>query len=165
MLHIDRRPEASLQTILEESPDSESQGSTETIAETTAVQPPFPPFHGCGIFNVNIDSPPRDGETEEDRAAHVNRNVNRVQRRANEATLVLAEAARNDQLDSQGRPRQLQCNLDDEFVHVDGHDVYKTPRANLAMATNELARLPQTSEVAKVTVMLKAVHYQVNKIY
>ena len=66
------------------------------------------------------------------------------------------------QLDSQGRT--LQRNLDDEFVHVDGHDVYKTPSANLAMAANELAWLPQTPEVAKVTAMLKAVHCQVNEI-
>ena len=43
------------------------------------------------------------------------------------------------QLDSQGRP--LQHNLDDEFLRVDGHDVYKTPSANLAMAANELVRL------------------------
>ena len=50
----------------------------ETVAETTAVQPPFPPFRGGGIFNVSVDSPPRDEETEEDRAAHVNRNANRV---------------------------------------------------------------------------------------
>ena len=135
-----------------------------TVAETTAVQPPFPPFHGCGIFNVNIDSPPRDGETEEDRAACINRNINHAQRRANEATLVLAEATRNDQLDSQGRPRQLECNLDDEFVHVDGHDVYKTPSANLAMAANELARLLQTPDVTKVAAMIKAAHCQVNEI-
>ena len=60
------------------------------------------------------------------------------------------------QLDSQGRP--LQHNLNDEFVHVDGHDVYKTPSANLAVATNELARLPQTPELAKVSAMLKAAH-------
>ena len=62
------------------------------------------------------------------------------------------------QLDSQGRPRQLHYNFDDKFVCVDGHDVYKTPSANLAMATNELARLKQTLEVAKVATMLKAVH-------
>ena len=43
------------------------------------------------------------------------------------------------QLDSQGRPRQLHRNLNDEFVRVDGHDVYKTPSANLAMVANELA--------------------------
>ena len=68
------------------------------------------------------------------------------------------------QLDSQGRPCQLHRNLDDEFLHVDGHDVYKTPSANLAMATNELARLEQTPEVAKVAAMLKAAHYQVNEL-
>ena len=62
------------------------------------------------------------------------------------------------QLDSQGRPHQLHRNLDDEFVHVGGHDVYKTPSANLVVAANELARLPQTPEVAKVTAMLKAAH-------
>ena len=66
------------------------------------------------------------------------------------------------QLDSQGRP--VQCNLDDEFVRVDGHNVYKTPSANLAVVANELAWLPQTPEVAKVAAMLKAVHCQVNEI-
>ena len=68
---------------------------------------------------------------------------------------MLAEA----QLNSQGRPCQLQRNLDDEFVRVDDHNVYKTPSANLVMAANELARLEQTPEVAKVAVMLKVVHY------
>ena len=63
----------------------------ETVAETTAKQPPFPPFHGDAIFNVSVDSPLREGETE-DCATRVNRNVNRAQRRANEAALVLAEA-------------------------------------------------------------------------
>ena len=66
------------------------------------------------------------------------------------------------QLDSQGR--SLQHSLNDEFVRVDGHDVYKTPSANLAVATNELAWLPQTPEVAKVAAMFKAAHYQVNEI-
>ena len=78
---------------------------------------------------------------------------------------MLAEAARNEeQLDSQGRPCPLRRNLDDEFVHVDGHDVYKTPSAHLAVAANELARLKQTLEVAKVTAMLKVAHCQVNEI-
>ena len=76
MLHIGRRPEASLQTILEENPNSESQGSTETVTETTVVQPPLPPFRGGRIFNVSVDSPPQDGEIEEDHAARVNRNIN-----------------------------------------------------------------------------------------
>ena len=77
---------------------------------------------------------------------------------------MLAEATHNNQLDSQGRPRPLQRNLNDEFVYIDGHDVYKTPSANMAVATNELARLPQTPEVAKVAAMLKAAHCQVNEI-
>ena len=66
------------------------------------------------------------------------------------------------QLDSQGRP--LQRNLDEEFLHVDGHDIFKTPSANLAVVANELARLPQMPKLAKVVAMLKAVHYQVNEI-
>ena len=78
---------------------------------------------------------------------------------------MLAEAVRNgEQLDLQGRPRPLRRNLDDKFVHVDGHDIYKTPSANLAVAANKLARLPQTSKVAKVATMLKAAHCQVNDI-
>ena len=64
----------------------------ETVAETTAVQPPFPPFRGGKIFNVSIDSPSRNGETEEERVARVNRNVNYAQCQANEATLAMAEA-------------------------------------------------------------------------
>ena len=44
------------------------------------------------------------------------------------------------QLDSQGRP--LQHNLDEKFLRVDGHDIFMTPSANLAVATNKLARLP-----------------------
>jgi len=68
----------------------------------------------------------------EDRVAHVNRNVNHAQRQANEAALMMVE----QQLDLQGRPCQLQCNLDNEFVRVDGHDVYKTSSANLAVAAN-----------------------------
>ena len=107
----------------------------ETIAETATELLPLPPFRGGAIFNVSVDNPSRERETEEDRAAHVNRNINRAQRRANEAILAMAEA----QLDSQGRPRQLHRNLDDEFVRVDGHDIYNTPSTILAMATNELA--------------------------
>ena len=71
----------------------------ETVSETSAIQPPFPPFRGGEIFNVSVDSPPRDWETEEECVTRVNRNVNRAQHRANKDALVLAEA----QLDSQGR--------------------------------------------------------------
>ena len=79
---------------------------------------------------------------------------------------MLAEAARNrEQLDSQGRPRLLCRNLDNEFIRVDGHDVYKTPSTNLVVDANVLTWLEQTLEVAKVAAMLKAVHCQVNEIH
>ena len=78
---------------------------------------------------------------------------------------MLSETVRNgEQLDSQGRPRLLRRNLDDEFVHVDGHDVYKTSSANLAVSANELTWLEQTPEVAKVVAIPKAAHCQVNEI-
>ena len=142
MVQIGPYPEEPLPTILEENLDSESQRSTEVITETATIRSPFPPFRGGGIFNVSVDSPPQDGETDEDRASRINRNANRVQRRANEATIVLAEAAHNgEQLNSQGRPRPVRRNLDNEFLPVDDHDVYQTPSANLAVAANELARL------------------------
>ena len=100
MLHVSRRSGASLQTILEENLDSESQGSTETLAKTFTEQLPLPPFRGSAIFNISVDRPPRNGETEEERAARENRNVNRAQCQANEISLAMAE----QQLDSQGRP-------------------------------------------------------------
>ena len=74
------------------------------------------------------------------------------------------EAARNSRLDYQGRPLLLHHDLDEEFLRVDGHDVFKTPSANLAVAANELARFPQMPELAKIAAMLKAAHCQVNEI-
>ena len=142
MLHIGWCPGVSLQTIPEENPGSESQGSTETLAETFTEQLPLPPFRGGAIFNVSVDSPPRNGETEEERVARENRNVNHAQRRENEVAIARAEAARNNWLDSQGRPLPLHHDLDKEFLRIDGHDIFKTPSANLAVAANELAHLP-----------------------
>ena len=80
MLHVVRRSGASLQTISEENPGSESQGSMETLAETFTEQLPLPPFCGSAIFNVSVDSPPQNGETEEERTARENQNVNHAQR-------------------------------------------------------------------------------------
>jgi len=63
--HATRRPmpQSILQTILEENPDSESQGSMETVAETTNEQLPFPPFRGGAIFNISVDSPHGKGKS------------------------------------------------------------------------------------------------------
>jgi len=116
------------------------------------------------IFNVSVDSPPRNSETEEERVARENRNINRAQCRENKAAIARAEATRYNRLDSQGRPLPLHRDLDKEFLRVDGHNVFKTPSANLAVAANELACLPQTPKLAKVAAMLKAAHCQVNEI-
>ena len=51
----------------------------ETVVESTTELLLPPPFRGGAIFNVSVDSPPRNSETEE-RAARENRNVNRAQR-------------------------------------------------------------------------------------
>ena len=96
MLHLGRCPEVSLQTIPEENPGSESQGSTETLVETFSEQLFLPPFRGSAIFNVSVDSPPQNGETEEERVARENQNVNRAQHRENKAAIARAEAARNN---------------------------------------------------------------------
>ena len=80
MLHIGWCPGVSLQTIPEENPGSESQGSTETLAETFTEQLLLPPFWGGTIFNVSVDSPPQNGKTEEECIARENWNVNRAQR-------------------------------------------------------------------------------------
>ena len=142
MLHLGRCPGVPLQTIPKENPGFESQDSTETLAETFSEQLLLPPFRGGAIFNVSVDSPLWNGKTEEERVAQENRNVNRVQRRENEAAIARAEAARNNRLDSQGRQLPLHRDLDEEFLHVDGHDIFKTPSANLAVAANKLTRLP-----------------------
>ena len=165
MVAIRQFDKESLHTILEETPSPESQGSTKMITKTPTDFPPFPLGFGERIFHINANKPSHDRENGEEHQQHLNRNANRAQRRANEATIVLAEAARNEQLDSQGRPCPLQRNLNDEFVRVDSLGVYKTLSANLVVATNELAWLPQTPKVAKVIAMLKVAHCQVNEIH
>ena len=52
----------------------------ETLAETFIEQLILPPFRGGAIFNVSVDSPPRNGETEEECVARENQNVNHTQR-------------------------------------------------------------------------------------
>ena len=50
----------------------------ETLAETFTEQLLLPPFRGGAMFNVSVDSPPQNGETEEERVAWENQNVNHV---------------------------------------------------------------------------------------
>ena len=50
----------------------------ETLTETFTEQLLLPPFRGGPIFNVSVDSPPQNGETEEERVARDSRNINRA---------------------------------------------------------------------------------------
>ena len=44
----------------------------ETLAETFTEQLLLPPFRGGVIFNISVDSPPRNGKTEEEHIAREN---------------------------------------------------------------------------------------------
>jgi hypothetical protein len=56
-------------------------------------------------------------------------------------------------------------NLTDEFHQVDGYKVQPMPSANLAMAINEVGRLPQTPKLTMATAMLKVAVVQVFQIH
>ena len=91
---------------------------------------------------VSHDSVVVDGETSAQRHEHEARNLDRQQRRHEEIENAI-QAAR-------GGPPPLAHNLQPEFLMVDNQQVEQTPSANLAVATNELARLPPTPEVLKI---------------
>ena len=101
------------------------------------------------------DSTVRDGETNSQRAARENRNADHARCRTDEANAAAAPATGGNMVHSQGNLRVAR-NLDLEFLQVYGHDVQRTPSANLAVAANELARLQHMSKIAKVTTLLKS---------
>lgn len=105
----------------------ELDGSTKTAADTPTPPRRFP----RELFMIGYDSGVHDGETNS-------------QRRTEEANAAAADG------------NSVACNLNLKFLQVDGHDVQPTPSANLAVAANELARLPASPELAKATALLKA---------
>ncbi|XP_066364291.1 uncharacterized protein [Miscanthus floridulus] len=152
MVQIWQLPDESLNAILEESPEPYSEGSTETINSC----PPFPPGFVGELFMVSHDSVAVDGKNSVQCYEREARNTDR-QRRHNE------EAANAAQATGGGLP-PLARNLQHEFLKVDNQQVEQTPSANLAVATNELGRLPQTLEVVKIQALLKAAQVQVSDI-
>ena len=72
-----------------------------------------------------------------------------------------ANAAGGDPTNVGGNPRH---NFDLEFFRVGNQDVEQTPSANLAVVAHEMDRLPQTLEVVKVRVLLRAAQVQVNDL-
>ena len=89
-----------------------------------------------------------NGETSVQCHERETRNTDRQQCRNEEAENA-AQAARG------GLP-PLARNLQEEFLMVDNQRVEQTSSANLAVATHELARLPQTLEILKIQALLKA---------
>jgi hypothetical protein len=59
--------------------------------------------------------------------------------------------------------RPIQHNLDDTFDMVGNQKVFKTPSANIAIAINELAKLPPSPVLNLVVAHLKAFIVQVNE--
>ena len=104
--------------------------------------PTFHPGFGGMIFHVSHDSVTKDGETAEEHEAHLAKNTDRQRRRD-------AEVAQATDEDGQG-PSRHQCNLEEAFDMVGNQPVYQTPSANLAIAFNELDKLPHTPEVERV---------------
>ena len=105
---------------------------------------------------VSHDSIVVDGETSVQCCEREARNTDR-QRHRNEEAKNAAQAAR-------GGPPPLAHNLQQEFLMVDNQQVEQTASTNLAVATHELARLPQTPEILKIQALLKAAQAQVNAI-
>ena len=95
---------------------------------------------------VSHNSVAVDGETSVQRHECKARNINHQQRH-NEEAKNATQAAR-------GGPPPLARNLQQEFLMVDNQRVEQTPSTNLAVATHELARLPQTPEILKIQALL-----------
>jgi hypothetical protein len=82
------------------------------------------------MFTVSNGEPPHDGETNQERVAREERNA--------------------------GGQRDIRRNLTDAFDMCDNQQVFKTPSANITVATNELNRLPESSALDAVKAYLKA---------
>jgi hypothetical protein len=60
-------------------------------------------------------------------------------------------------------PRPIRHNLADAFDMCGNQQVHKTPSANIVVAMNELAKLPQSSALDAVLAYLKAATVLVNE--
>ena len=94
---------------------------------------PFPLGFGGELLHISHDSVTKDGETADERNAHLAKNVDRQRCQDEETTHGV-----NGDLNA---PHRVRCNLDD-FDMVDNKPVQHTPSANLIVVFNELAKLP-----------------------
>jgi hypothetical protein len=145
----------SLFTIPEESTGStESHGTsyTRTLIDPYGKEfPAFPLGFGGVVFAVSNDEPPRDGETDQERVAREERNVNCRARRVD------LENAEEDVADvGTGGQRDIRCDLTNASDMCDNQQVFMTPRANIVVAMNELNKLPESPALDAVMAYLKA---------
>ena len=105
---------------------------------------------------VSHDSIAIDGETSVQRRERKARNADRQRCRNKEAE--------NANQATRGDPPPLARNLQQEFFMVDNQRMEQMPSANLAVATHELARLPQMPKILKIQALLKAAQALVNDI-
>jgi hypothetical protein len=125
-----------LSTIPEESIGSTGSTQTHTITNPYEEEfPVFPPGFGGAIFAISADKPSRKGETDQERAAQVERNADRMARR------VERENAKEARANIEGR-RPIRRDLVDAFDMCGNQQVHKTPSANIVVAMNELTKLP-----------------------
>jgi hypothetical protein len=118
----------------------------------------FPPRFGGAVFAVSNDEPPRNGETDQERVAREERNVDR------RAWRVDLENAEEDTADAaMGGQHDICCDLTDTFDLCDNQQVFKTPSANIAVAMNELNKLPESPALDAVKAYLKTATVQVNE--
>jgi hypothetical protein len=135
---------------LKEDLGAESEGSTKTVTETITgilAEAPLPPRCFPGeLFMIRYDSPPRDRETNSQRAIREGRNADHARcRREVDAATTAANAEGSPAIGGRDADQQRGCrvarNLDEEFIQVNGHEAQPTPSANLVMAMKELSRL------------------------
>jgi hypothetical protein len=111
----------------------------------------FPPNFGGAVFAVSNNEPPHDGETNQERVSREERNADHSAQKVN------LENAEEDAADAgAGGQRDIRHDLADAFDMCDNQQVFKTSSANIAIAMNELNKLPESPALDAVKAYLKA---------
>jgi hypothetical protein len=110
----------------------------------------FPPGFGGVVFAISNDEPLHDGETDQERVAREERNIDhRVQR-------VDLENAKEDAADAcAGGQHNIRHDLANVFDMCDNQQVFKTPSTDIVVAMNELNKFPKSPALDAVKAYLK----------
>jgi hypothetical protein len=162
VVEIRQIKEDSLSTILEESTGStrpHGTNHTRTLIDPYGEDfPAFPlGFRGV-VFTVSNDEPPRDGKTDQERAAREERNADRRAQRVD------LDNAKEDTANAGADGlRDIHRDLVDAFDMCDNQQVFKTPSINIVVAMNELNKFPESLALDAVKAYLKAATVQINE--